>query len=313
MTSSSQAPPHAPELGRMHRLLGSLHVTGVFWFRLHRWGVMVLPRWAIPIVITIFTTFFFFTLRRIGRAVASNLAVVLGPCGFWERQKRVYRTFWNFAWCLSERYERMSTDRHTSMTIDGEEHWETVHESDKGFVAVTAHIGHWEVGSMLVPERRVHVVREQEIDPRSQAFIQEMLAENTANTVMHFVRDDDPSLAPRLLGALRRGEVVALQGDRPRTTGRTVRVELFGRPLDLPLGPAALARAADVPLLPVYVFRCRRRQSKAVVRPPFKVDEPGLAGITAAMQQIAGEVEWAVRQNPFQWFCFRELWPDQSR
>jgi len=36
-------PPHAPEAGYSRRLLGRFHVTGVFWYRFHRWGVSILP------------------------------------------------------------------------------------------------------------------------------------------------------------------------------------------------------------------------------------------------------------------------------
>ena len=32
----------------------------------------------------------------------------------------------------------------------------------------------------------------------------------------------------------------------------------------------------------------------------------------AALQKIADEVEWAIRHEPHQWFCFRQLWPDRE-
>ncbi len=303
-----EQPPHAPELGPMRRLLGTFHVTGVFWYRFHRWGVSVLPNWGVTFFIVLFTTFFFIVLRRIRKAIASNLRAVLGPCGWFERQARIYRTMWQFAWCLSERYEHLSSDRRVAVEMDGEELWNEALQSPRGFIVVTAHIGHWEVGSMQVPKRHVHVVREEEIDPEAQKFVKELFAQHQASFTMHFARND-PALGPRLLRALRLGDVVAVQGDRPRTAGRSVRVELFGRPLDLPLGPAALARAADVFLLPVFVFRTARQHSRLVFRPPIRVADDGHEGLAAAMRQIAAETEWAIRQEPFQWFCFRELWP----
>ncbi len=104
-------PPHAPPLGRTHRLLGRFHVTGIFWYRSHRWGVTVLPAWVVGPFIVLFTAFFFLALRQIRRAIARNLEAVLGPCRWPRRQVRIYRTMWNFAWCLSERYEQLSTDR----------------------------------------------------------------------------------------------------------------------------------------------------------------------------------------------------------
>ncbi len=306
-------PPHAPELGPMRRLLGAFHVTGIFWYRIHRWGMKFLPEWGLWLFIIPFTTFFFVALRRIRKAIAANLAAVLGPCGWWRRQGRIYRTMWNFAWCLSERYERLATDRHDAVeTIVGQESWDQVLASEEGVILVTAHIGHWEVGAMRVPGRHVHVVREEEMDPKAQEFLGGLFAElGDAGFTMHFVHGD-PTLGPRLLQALRSGAFVALQGDRPRSSGRSSTAELFGRPLELPAGPAALARAAGVAMLPVYVFRRGRRRSEVVFRPPIRVAEPGAEGLAAATRRIAAEVEWAIRRDPFQWFCFRELWPGDA-
>ncbi len=302
-------PPHAPELGLASRLLGRFHVTGVFWFRFHRWGISILPEWGIWLFTIIFTTFFFVALQRIRRAIAANLDVALGPCGWWRRQVRIYRTMWNFAWCLSERYERLSTEsRVSSMPAIGEELWQQVLEDPAGLVLVTAHVGHWEVGSMMVPQRHVHVVREEEMDSRAQDFVLELFERQAAASfTMHFVRDD-PALGLQLLKALRRGEFVALQGDRPRAEGRTCNVELFGRQIDLPAGPAALARAAGVAMMPVFVFRHGRHRSQVVFRPPIRVAGEGDAALAEAMGRIAAEVEWAIRHQPHQWFCFRRLW-----
>lgn len=306
-------PPHGPELSRASRLLGRFHVTGVFWFRLHRWGVSILPEWGLRLVLVVFTTFFFVVLRRIRRAIATNLEAVLGPCGWWRRQRRIYRTMWNFAWCLSERYERLSTDRRVSkLPPVGEEHWNRALGRAEGSILVTAHIGHWEVGSMMVPGRHVHVVREEEMDPRAQEFLRELFGEQgSSDFTMHFAADD-PTLGLTLLKALRRGDLVAVQGDRPRTSGRTCTVELFGRKLEIPVGPAALARAADVALMPVFVFRRGRHRSQVAFRPPIRVEGDGESGIAEAMERIAAEVEWAIGQEPHQWFCFRGLWPERG-
>ncbi len=153
-------PPQAPTVGRLRRLLGPFHVTGVFWYRFHRWGAVTLPRWTIGTLITLFTTFFFFSLWRIRRAIDHNLQVVLGPCGYLERQVRIYRTLWSFAWSLTERYEQLETDRRVSITISGSEHWEKILRGKQGFLFVTAHVGNWEAGSMFAAKkeaRHVHV------------------------------------------------------------------------------------------------------------------------------------------------------------
>jgi KDO2-lipid IV(A) lauroyltransferase len=103
---------------------------------------------------------------------------------------------------------------------------------------------------------------------------------------------------------------VALQGDRPRSGGRTAEIALFSRPFRLPVGPAALARAAGVPILPVFVFREGRKRYRCSLRPPIRVASTvdRQADMEQALRSFATELEWAIAHRPHQWFCFRKLW-----
>jgi lauroyl/myristoyl acyltransferase len=310
-TTHPETPPHAPEAGWARRLLGPFHVTGVFWFRLHRFGVAVIPQWAMRLLAPLFITFFWICLFKIRQAIGSNLEAVLGPCGWLGRQRRAFRTLRTFAWCLSERYERLSTDRVFYVEVEGLDLWRDLTGSGRGFILVTAHLGAWEMGSMLPSARemrRVHVVREAETDPKAQEFIAQLIRDRGGDFyTTHFAAD--PQLGVTLLDALREGEIVALQGDRPRSGGRVVETSLFGRPYPLPVGPAALARAAEVPIVPVFVFREGRLRYRCVLRPPIHVTGgSGRRATGDAMRRFAEDLEWAIRREPHQWFCFRRLW-----
>jgi lauroyl/myristoyl acyltransferase len=314
MIAPAHTPPHFPEVGRARKLLGDYHVTGLFWYRFHKWAVSTLSAWTLWPITIIFTTFFFFTIFKIRRAIASNLEKVLGPCGFLERQKRIYKTMWTFGWCLSERYERLCTDRPFDLKIEQLAHWDAVAAGPRGFVMVTAHLGMYEVSSMLpVPDgpRHVHLVREPEVDPRAQEFIRQCVrGVEGKHYTMHF-QSNDPLQGMIFLDALRRREIVAMQGDRPRAGSRTVKATLFGMPIELPSGPAALARTAEAPMLPVFAIRAGRRRCRVVFSPPIYVPRTAdrNADLTWAMGQVAAEVERAIRSAPHQWFVFKELWP----
>ena len=314
MREAAPRPSQAPATGWARRILGPLHVTGIFWFRFQMLGARVVPGWAFGIFILLFTSFFFVALRSIRRAIASNLVYVLGPCGWWERQVRIFRTLWQFAWCSSERYEQLGTSRPVRVDLEGSEIWEKLSASGQGMIVVTAHLGNWETGSLIPASlhgRRVHVVREREMDPDAQAFIEGLLQDHGGSDYKtHFV-DREVGLGVDLLWALRAGDIVALQGDRPAAGGRTTEARLFDRPLSLPTGPAALARAADVPLVPVFILREGRLHYRAVMRPPIRVPWDGdrEASLREAVRRIAAAVEWAITEEPHQWFCFAELWP----
>jgi phosphatidylinositol dimannoside acyltransferase len=153
------------------------------------------------------------------------------------------------------------------------------------------------------------VVREAETDPRAQRFIAELIRSRSGDLyTTHFA--EDPQLGVDLLDALRRGEIVALQGDRPRNGGRAAYISLFGRPFPVPVGPLALARAAGVPILPVFVFREGRKRYRCSLRAPIRISATGdrQADMEQVLQRFAAELEWAISHRPHQWFCFRKLW-----
>ncbi len=314
MTETTR-PAQAPERTWLARWLGPFYVTGSFWFRLHRLAVTVLPEWGIRAGIWIFTTFFYLFLHRIRRALGSNLTVIMGPCGFWQRQRRIFATLMNFAWCVSERYERLVTERRVEATAEGEEYWHQAVAPGSGIILMTAHIGHWEVGSMLAPsmeKRHVHVVREEEMDPRAQEFMQGLFEQQDGQGfTMHFAKND-PMLGVKLLRALQAGEMVAVQGDRPRSTGGVLPGEIFEHPIPLPKGPVALARASGCPILPVFVYRAGRLRSQIVFHPPILVTNTAdrEADVSAAAAAMSAAIETAIRRQPTQWFCFGRLWGD---
>lgn len=312
----SAVPPQAPQRGGLARWLGPLHITGSVWFRLLCFGAKVVPERPKRFLLPIFTLVFSACLGGVRRAIGDNLQVVMGACGFWERQRRVFRTLKTFAWCMTERYERLATDRRVEVTAEGEEHWKQIMASGDGVILMTAHIGHWEVGSMVAPtreRRHVHIVREEEMDPRAQEFLQKLFEEqgDDQGFTMHFAKDD-PMLGVKLHRSLQAGDVVAVQGDRPRSTGGALTTEMFGRPMDLPKGPAALARSSGCPILPVFVYRAGRLRSRVVFQEPIFVPptDDRRGDIEIAVRRMAQSVESAIRRHPTQWFCFRSLWPD---
>ena len=78
---------------------------------------------------------------------------------------------------------------------------------------------------MFVPSvmtgRQVHVVREGETDPRAQRFIADLIRKAVGGGYITHFAEQTRSPAMTLLDAAAAGEIVALQGDRPRTCGRT--------------------------------------------------------------------------------------------
>ncbi len=156
----------------------------------------------------------------------------------------------------------------------------------------------------------MHVVREPERDERAQRWIDEILQRyGEGRIVTHFETGDDFQLGVSLLSALRRGELVGLPADRPRSGGRTIDTRLFGRPFPLPEGPAVLARAADVSMTLLCLIRCGRRRYRAILCPPIRVAQTDDRDrdVREATERIAADVEAVIARAPTQWFCFQRV------
>ena len=120
MTDSAER-PHAPVVGWPRRILGPFHFSGIFWFRLPFWGMSWLDgRWFDAILL--FTLVFLVALRHVRLALSANLEPVLGPAGYWGRQRRAFRTLRNFAICLGERYEFLQYPDRFVVEVEGQEH-----------------------------------------------------------------------------------------------------------------------------------------------------------------------------------------------
>ncbi len=308
---------HAPKIGPVARMLGPLRFSGVFWYRFALWGTNIFPNWAKPPFVWAIAMFFFMVLAGVRRAISANLRAVLGPCGALEEARRAHRTFQIFAWCLLERHERLGSNIPFALQSENLEVWRRAIAAYPGFICLSGHIGNFEIGYM-VPElegtRRLHIVREEEIESASQAHLARVLHEKTSDRCVTHFASHDIKLGIDLLEALKRGEVVALLGDRPRKGGRTISVRLFGRAFPLPEGPFVLARLSGVPIMPVFAVRSGRRQYCVRFREPIIVDQAlgREEAISIAASRFAEGLEDTLRRDPYQWFCFGNLWKEES-
>jgi lauroyl/myristoyl acyltransferase len=114
-----------------------------------------------------------------------------------------------------------------------------------------------------------------------------------------------PAIGLELLAALRRGEVVAVQGDRALGTRGDVSIPFFGRPAPFPLGPFLLARAARVPIVPAFCVLDGDDRYAVQVAKPMTVER---GEEEAAARAWVAALEDVVREHPTQWFNFFDVW-----
>ena len=184
------------------------------------------------------------------------------------------------------------------------EHVESLHAAvarGKGVLLVTAHLGNWELGGAVITAlgyRLNAVALPQRIEPLNRLFTR--LRESRGLHILplgHAVFN--------IVQCLRRGELVALLGDR-NFTHQPERYDFFGTPASLPRGPAWLAMHTGAPLVPVFLLRQEDDTFLLRCHPPIY---PDAAGSEAAIRaRWVATLEKEIAAEPCQWFIFEDFW-----
>jgi lauroyl/myristoyl acyltransferase len=215
----------------------------------------------------------------------------------------VTATFSDFAMCFSD---LLSTNRepvarlatHVA-SVDG---GASVARIAGGFISLTAHVGNWELAGRLLAGRAARPTHVVVADEEARELAPWVRRDGDG---MRFVPRARPTTSLHLVAALRRGEIVAVQGDRALGGRGDVLLPFFGAPAAFPLGPFVLARAVGVPLVPAFCLLDRRRRYRVIVAEPLAV-APG--GEEAAAASWVSTLEGIVRAHPTQWFNFFDVW-----
>ena len=259
-----------------------------------------------------FWSAFFMLWGPARRGVIRNLSVIKPGSAAFVNFFRCYRVFWNYAWTIADnvRFKELRTIPDWEFT--GWNYFQEMQECE-GAILLTAHMGSYDLGAHLFSEtsaRRIVMVRAPEADPQTRAFEHDHAA--GALRIEFNTRATD--LAIDLLGVIRDGSIVAIQGDRVTGDIGFLPAVVFGRPTRVPAGPFALALAARVPIYPVFVVRRGRRRYELMSRRPIEMvrsrnrDED----FARAVAQWIEELEHAIGESWYQWFTFEPYWPETA-
>jgi len=235
-------------------------------------------------------------------AVRKTLELVTGANGL-RLDKLTVEVFRDFAMCFSD---LISTNRQPASALTA--HVGTVTGAERlaglegGVISLTAHVGNWELAGRLLARRfarLTHVVVAEDEARELERWVRRN------GDGVRFVPRSRPTVSLELVAALRRRDVVALQGDRALGTRGDVMVPFFGRPAPFPMGPFMLARASRVPIVPAFcVLDSDHRYAVTILEP--LVVMPGTE--EDAVRAWVARLEDIVRQRPTQWFNFFDVW-----
>jgi predicted LPLAT superfamily acyltransferase len=118
-----------------------------------------------------------------------------------------------------------------------------------------------------------------------------------------------------LLQALRRNEIVAIQGDRVYHARNSAEMPFFGAEAEFPLGPFLLSQVSGAPLLPGFVVRCGWLRYRVLLGDPILPistgdrDQAQRDGLRHAVEFL----ETQLANYYDQWVNFFDFWPVHPR
>jgi KDO2-lipid IV(A) lauroyltransferase len=191
----------------------------------------------------------------------------------------------------------------------GLEHVEAARKRGNGVLLVTAHLGHWELGGLLLAGHGLPMTVVTLEEPTTELTRWRDAYRRRAGIHTIAVGPGHSFAFVEMLQALRRNEVVAMLVDRPyEGTGEAVR--FFGRPAEFSSGPALLHQHTGAAVVPAFVLRNGTGHYTAFADAalPLAAD----AGLPQNTQLIASHFENIIRQHPEQWFNYVPIWREAS-
>jgi KDO2-lipid IV(A) lauroyltransferase len=244
------------------------------------------------------------------RVVERNLERAAGPLPPLAARARSFRLFVNYAQAISNMYAlHLGQEVPVEPEFSGHEHLHDIIEKKRGAIAVTGHMGYWQITPFLMAARKW-------LPPMTMAMAEEpnrktgRFEEQFRQKLRIVYTTSSPFASIELANILKRGEFVGMQIDR-HLGGAHAMLPFCGLPAPFPLGPATLSRATGSPMVPVFVIiQKNRKRCTVLVEEPIEVPRTRDrdADVRAGMTRLVRVYERYVRAYPEQWFNFHDFW-----
>jgi predicted LPLAT superfamily acyltransferase len=179
---------------------------------------------------------------------------------------------------------------------------------------LAAHLGNWEAAGQMIGRLGVPV-NVTGLDKESPA-VRALLNSSPEQKFKLIPLTGSPTDAIELVAALRRGEIVAMLGDR-LYGGPSARVPFLGGQASFPVGPYVMAASAGAPLIQVFSLREPGGHyhffgfpALPPVRPPRHERDAHLRECAA---QFAARLGSLVQRDPLQWYNFFPFWDEPAK
>jgi KDO2-lipid IV(A) lauroyltransferase len=250
-------------------------------------------------------------LGRDRRRALEHLAIALPELGVGTHARLARETFCNAGRSFAElaQWPHLRERMGELISIDGVDHLERGLAAGRGVIAVTGHIGNWELLAAAVARLgyRLNVVARRVNEDRFDRLISTFRMSAGVRTI----KREEATAMRDIVRGLRAGGILALLIDQD-TRGPGVFVPFFGRPARTSPGAATIALRTRAPVLAVFIER-RPPGHHVRFQPLYGFDEeddrrPTVEELTA---KFTAAIEAQIRHNPSEWVWWHRRWRHQ--
>lgn len=284
-----------------------------FFYKIGQFLASVLPLKAAYRIAVFLSDIQYLCSPRDRAAVRDNLRVICGrDCDTRMNTRAVFRNFGKY---LVE-FFRMETftpefiSKH--VTVENQHILDTALEKGKGVIIITAHIGNWELGGLVLG--RIGYPLTAVALPHKERPVNELFNRQRAAGGVTVVPVQ--SAIRRCLHTLKQNGIVALLADRDfSATGEAM--TFFGKATMLPRGAAMFAYRTHAAVIPMFLTRTDGQRFKVVIHDPLDLPEQCFLTDETLfrryfMKQQALVIEKEILKDPTQWLMFRRFWIDEA-
>ncbi|MBW1880408.1 MAG: glycosyltransferase family 2 protein [Deltaproteobacteria bacterium] len=290
------------------------HLGRIWGWTFFLWMIRLLGRWPTYGAMWIMASFYllFSAAHRWGaQAYLRRVFPDAGAPSLWWRNLRLYHAF---ACSLVDRFLLLGR---------GPDAFRFVHEGTEaareaiasgGAIFLSSHLGNSDLGGAALQT-------EQDCRPTVNVVQYTAQGDPYLHLIRRYAKDNAPQIislneghdlaALEALRALRRGEVVALKGDRV-IDEHTAEVSLLGGRVAVPTGPYLLAALSDSPLFLLGCFKEDATTYRVIASEPlvpsFRSRATRAEDLQQWAQRFADQMEEWARRYPLQWYNFFDPW-----
>ncbi len=235
---------------------------------------------------------------------------IFGNVPWWKRRWLVFKHFFSFGLAIIDRTAILAgKTKRFSYSFDGEHHVREMLAEGKGVLLLTAHVGNWEAAGQLLT-RLDAVVNVTGFD-KETAPMRELLTRSSNVKFRLVPLTGSPTDTLPLVAALRRGEIVAMLGDRAYGSPATS-LPFLGGTASFPVGGYVMAAIAGAPLIHAFSLREAGGHYRFFSFPPERPVMPPRpqrdAYLAACSTRFVANMETILRRDPLQWYNFYPFW-----